>query len=82
MATIFLSYSSLDREAARRLANDLRDVGGHQVWFDEWKIQVGECIHSKIEECLKAANLWDTVIQQWKTQHPDEFQHYQQWAGG
>jgi hypothetical protein len=30
----------------------------------------------------KAAGLWDTVIQQWKTQHPDEFQHYQQWAGG
>jgi hypothetical protein len=56
MATIFLSHSSLDIEVARKLAHDLRNLGNHQVWFDEWEIHVGESIHSKIEEGLKAAD--------------------------
>jgi hypothetical protein len=30
----------------------------------------------------KATALWGQVLQQWKTQHPDEYQKYQQWANG
>jgi raffinose/stachyose/melibiose transport system substrate-binding protein len=45
-------------------------------------LPAGQMITSGSGTPAKAAGLWDQVIQQWKTQHPDEFQHYQQWASG
>jgi len=45
-------------------------------------LPAGQMITSGSGTPAKAAGLWDQVIQQWKTQHPDEFQHYEQWANG
>jgi maltose-binding protein MalE len=45
-------------------------------------LPAGQMITSGSGTPAKAAALWDRVIQQWKTQHPDEFQHYEQWASG
>jgi raffinose/stachyose/melibiose transport system substrate-binding protein len=45
-------------------------------------LPAGQMITSGSGTPAKAARLWDQVIQQWKTQHPDEYQHYQQWAEG
>jgi ABC-type glycerol-3-phosphate transport system substrate-binding protein len=45
-------------------------------------LPAGQMITSGSGTPAKAASLWDQVIQQWKTQHPDEYQHYQQWANG
>jgi hypothetical protein len=54
MANVFLSHSSKDNDFVRRLADDLRELG-HEPWLDEWKIRVGDCIVSKIQEGLARA---------------------------
>jgi ABC-type glycerol-3-phosphate transport system substrate-binding protein len=43
-------------------------------------LPAGQLITSGSGTPAKASSLWGQVLQQWKTQHPDEFQHYQQWA--
>jgi raffinose/stachyose/melibiose transport system substrate-binding protein len=45
-------------------------------------LPAGQLVTSGSGTPAKAAALWGQVLQQWKTQHPDEFQHYQQWANG
>jgi raffinose/stachyose/melibiose transport system substrate-binding protein len=45
-------------------------------------LPAGQMITSGSGTPAKAASLWDQVLQQWKTQHPDEYQHYQQRANG
>ncbi len=54
-ASLFLSYSSKDRELAIRIAEDLqrRRI---KVWIDEWEIYVGHPIGHKIGEGLKEAD--------------------------
>jgi raffinose/stachyose/melibiose transport system substrate-binding protein len=45
-------------------------------------LPAGQMITSGSGTPAKAAALWDRVLQQWKTQHPDEFQQYEKWASG
>jgi raffinose/stachyose/melibiose transport system substrate-binding protein len=45
-------------------------------------LPAGQLITSGSGTPAKASALWEQVLQQWKTQHPDEFQKYQQWANG
>lgn len=47
MAQVFISYSSVNKRFARRLAGSLRHAG-HNVWLDEWNIRVGDSIPAKI----------------------------------
>jgi formylglycine-generating enzyme required for sulfatase activity len=59
---IFISYSSKDKDAVLRLAEDLKRAGV-EVWLDQYEIQVGDRITQKIQEGLKAARyltLWLT----------------------
>jgi predicted nucleotide-binding protein len=49
MRTVFISYSSKDRDFAERLAADLR-ASGVGVWFDQWEIKVGDSITKKIND--------------------------------
>jgi predicted nucleotide-binding protein len=49
MRTVFISYSSKDRDFAERLAADLR-ASGVGVWFDQWEIKVGDSITQKIND--------------------------------
>ncbi|WP_067937022.1 toll/interleukin-1 receptor domain-containing protein [Alicyclobacillus kakegawensis] len=55
MAKIFLSHSSKDKEFVRKLAADLKELG-HDIWFDEWEIRVGDSIVSKINQGIADAD--------------------------
>ena len=57
---IFISYSSVDRIYAEKLAHDLR-AWGVSVWWDKWEIKVGESLSAKIQQALTSA-AWLTVI--------------------
>jgi hypothetical protein len=54
MATVFISHRKADRDQAERLAREL-ETAGHQAWFDEWKIDVGDSIVERINEGLKGS---------------------------
>jgi hypothetical protein len=53
---VFLSHSSQDKPAVQALAQRLKQ-DGVRVWFDEWEIQPGDSIFSKIEYGLEHARL-------------------------
>lgn len=55
MAGVFLSYRSADAPQARVLAGTLRDAG-HEVWFDEWRVDLGDSIVERM-----SAGLADTA---------------------
>jgi len=55
MITIFLSYSSRDKDLAMRIATDLKSHS-IKVWFDEWEIHIGNSISQKIERGLEDAD--------------------------
>ena len=50
--TVFLSHSSLDKPAARRLADSLT-MHGIDVWIDEGEIKVGNPISGRISDGLE-----------------------------
>ncbi|MGR9108741.1 MAG: toll/interleukin-1 receptor domain-containing protein [Gammaproteobacteria bacterium] len=52
MAHIFLSHRKADSAEAERLAKELQSAG-HQVWFDEWEINIGDSIVERINEGLE-----------------------------
>jgi hypothetical protein len=54
MANVFISHRGGDTDEARRLAEAIRDAG-HQVWFDEWNIELGDSIVERINEGLSGA---------------------------
>ncbi|MBN2210601.1 MAG: TIR domain-containing protein [Sedimentisphaerales bacterium] len=62
--SVFLSHSSQDKPAVKRLAEDLRAVG-IEVWLDEEKIGVGESIAQKLQEGLKQTD----YLAIWLTKH-------------
>lgn len=51
MAGVFVSYRSVDRATAERLAVTLRDRG-HEVWIDTWNIGVGDSVIGQINDGL------------------------------
>ena len=82
MASIFISHSSIDKGIARQIAEDLKHIG-HKVWFDEWKIDVGQSIPSCIESGLEETDfvvvlLSDHAVKsnwvdrEWKAAYGDE----------
>jgi TIR domain len=54
MADVFISHRGSDRDDALRLALALR-ADGHQVWLDEWKVELGDSIIGKMNEGLESA---------------------------
>lgn len=54
MAIVFISHRKADDEAAERLADELRSAG-HDVWFDEWEIGLGDSIVARMDEGLRGA---------------------------
>jgi hypothetical protein len=76
VAHVFISYRRTDLPQAERLAREL-EAAGHQVWFDEWKIEVGDSIVGRIDQglkdaaflivCFSAAGDSDWVGREWKS---------------
>jgi TIR domain len=58
---IFLSHNSRDKEFVRKLAAQLRLVGG-DVWLDEWEIKPGDRIPSEVSTALAVV---DTIVVVW-----------------
>lgn len=54
MAHVFVSHRKADTQQAESLAEALRNAG-HQVWFDEWKIDLGDSIVERMNEGLEGA---------------------------
>src|SRR5262249_50895054 len=53
---VFLSHSSKDKPAVRKLAKRLKR-DGLKVWFDEWTIGPGEPIFAKVQEGLERSRI-------------------------
>jgi hypothetical protein len=51
MATVFISHRVADASEAEALANDIK-AAGHEVWLDDWEINIGDSIVSKMNEGL------------------------------
>ena len=65
------------------------DTTGVQVWLENYlppqvdqnaDIAGGQMITSKSGTAAQAAQLWQTVVEQWRSQHPDELKSYTNWA--
>lgn len=52
---VFISHSSKDKTFATWLGTDLK-AAGHNPWFDEWNIRVGESIPKKISDGLQSSD--------------------------
>ena len=61
MATVFISYSSTDKCFARRLAEDLEQLG-HKVWFDEWHLRVGHNIPVEVNRGIEESDFLVLVL--------------------
>ncbi len=55
MANVFISHRKADAEQAEKLGTEIRKAG-HEVWFDEWKIDVGDSIVERVDEGLEGLN--------------------------
>ena len=53
---VFLSHSFKDKDTVREIAERLR-ADGLRVWFDEWAIQPGDSVPTKIEEGLEQSRV-------------------------
>jgi len=61
MRTVFISYSSKDREFVQKLALDLREMGVG-IWFDQWEIKTGDSIIDKISSGLTENDFLAVVL--------------------
>ncbi len=52
---IFISHASGDKHFVRRVVDDLK-IRGHDVWFDETHIDIGDCIPSAIQKGLNESS--------------------------
>lgn len=54
MPNVFISHRQSDTQQAEQLANELGDAG-HEVWFDEWKIDIGDSIVERVDQGLEGS---------------------------
>jgi TIR domain len=54
MANVFISHRKKDDAPAEKLAAAIR-AAGHQVWFDEWEIGIGDSVVEKMNEGLEGS---------------------------
>jgi hypothetical protein len=55
MAKVFVSYRTIDAPAALKVASDIRRAG-HEVWFDQWEIGIGDSIVERMNAGLSQAD--------------------------
>ena len=53
---VFLSHSTHDKAVVRELAERLR-TDGVRVWFDEWKIELGDSVPKKLDDGLQQSRV-------------------------
>lgn len=67
--TVFVSYSSKDKEFAKQLVSDLR-TSGIKVWVDMWEIAVGDSIIEKIAKAIQENDYIAVVLSQHSCKSP------------
>lgn len=60
--TVFVSYASEDRDAARRLADGLLAQGFSDVWLDRRKLKAGDDWSLRIDEALASCDFFVPVL--------------------
>lgn len=58
---VFISYTQQDKNHAELIADRLRQAG-HDVWYDEWKLRVGDNLIEKINQGLKETDALLVII--------------------
>ncbi|MEA2095961.1 MAG: toll/interleukin-1 receptor domain-containing protein [Candidatus Cloacimonadota bacterium] len=61
MRTVFLSHSSIDKPAVRRISHSL-ESHGISVWLDEAEINVGDSLFQKIADAIESIDFVIAVI--------------------
>lgn len=61
MNSVFISYSSKDRDFASKLANDLKGMG-ITVWFDQWELKVGDLLVERIGNAITAQDYLIVIL--------------------
>lgn len=54
MANVFISHRGFDKVEAERLAEEIRRCG-HDVWLDEWQLEIGQSLVGEINKGLLTA---------------------------
>jgi hypothetical protein len=60
--TIFISYSSEDIKAARRLFSDLEEIGGDVAWFDKSALKPGDDWDRQLRSAVQRCGLFLPVL--------------------
>ena len=60
--TAFVSYASDNGAAARRIAEQLRELGFGDVWFDKQKLIAGDDWSDRIDEAIRACDFFVPVL--------------------
>ena len=60
---VFISYSSDDSNAARRIAEGLRNEG-LRPWLDQWEVKAGENFYAKMHEALSSSGSCVVLLSQ------------------
>jgi len=60
--TAFVSYASDNGAAARRIAQQLRELGFGDVWFDKHKLIAGDDWSDRIDEAIRACDFFVPVL--------------------
>jgi hypothetical protein len=58
---LFLSYNQRDRDFVRRLASDLKERGV-DVWLDEWRVNVGDSLASRVASGIEKASYLVVIL--------------------
>ena len=76
LANLFICHRKNDAASALRLAREL-EIFGHNVWFDEWRIDVGDSIVARIDEgllnagyvllCHSSSDMSEWVNREWQS---------------
>lgn len=61
MNSVFISYSSKDGEFVSKLAVDLKSRG-ISVWYDQWKLKVGDSLIERIGTAIKTQDYIIAVL--------------------
>ena len=58
---VFISYSALDEEFARKIATDIHQRG-HKVWFAKFEMGPGDSLFDKIDKAILESQLMIVVL--------------------
>jgi len=66
---IFICHASADKQFVRQLAKRLRAYGV-KVWLDEWELNVGDSLHTRIEAGIQNSSYMLVVVSRGSLERP------------